>query len=30
MRRLIFPLVLGVTGVAILMSLGFWQLRRME
>ena len=30
MRRYIFPVLMGVVGVAILMSLGFWQLRRME
>ena len=30
MRRYIFPLLLGLVGVAILLSLGFWQLRRME
>ena len=30
MRRYVFPVLLGVLGVAILMSLGFWQLRRME
>jgi len=30
MRRFLFPLVLGVVGVAVLTSLGFWQLRRME
>jgi len=30
MRRYLFPLVLGVLGVALLTSLGFWQLRRME
>jgi surfeit locus 1 family protein len=30
MRVYVFPLLLGVVGVAILMSLGFWQLRRME
>lgn len=30
MRRYIFPVLMGVIGVAILMSLGFWQLRRME
>jgi len=30
MRRYAFPLILGVAGVAILLSLGFWQLRRME
>ena len=30
MRRYAFPVLLGIVGVAILMSLGFWQLRRME
>jgi surfeit locus 1 family protein len=30
MRRYVFPILMGVVGVAILMSLGFWQLRRME
>jgi surfeit locus 1 family protein len=30
MRRYLFPVVMGVMGVTILMSLGFWQLRRME
>jgi surfeit locus 1 family protein len=30
MRRYVFPVLLGITGVAVLMSLGFWQLRRME
>lgn len=30
MRRYIFPVLMGVVGVSILMSLGFWQLRRME
>lgn len=30
MRRYLFPVVLGVAGVAVLMSLGFWQLDRME
>lgn len=30
MRRYLFPVLMGVVGVAILMSLGFWQLRRME
>jgi surfeit locus 1 family protein len=30
MRRYLFPVVMGVMGVTILMSLGFWQIRRME
>lgn len=30
MRRYLFPLLLGVVGVSILMSLGVWQMRRME
>lgn len=30
MRRYIFPVLMGIVGVAILMSLGFWQVRRME
>jgi surfeit locus 1 family protein len=30
MRRYLFPVLLGIVGVAVLMSLGFWQLRRME
>ncbi len=30
MRRYFFPVLMGVVGVAILMSLGFWQMRRME
>ncbi|MCU0902672.1 MAG: SURF1 family protein [Tabrizicola sp.] len=30
MRRYAFPVLLGLVGVAILMSLGFWQLDRME
>jgi surfeit locus 1 family protein len=30
MRRYVFPVLMGVVGVSILMSLGFWQLRRME
>ena len=30
MGRYVFPLLMGVVGVALLMSLGFWQLRRME
>jgi surfeit locus 1 family protein len=29
MRRYIFPLLLGLIGIAILLSLGFWQLRRL-
>lgn len=29
MKRYIFPLVLGVVGVAILVNLGLWQLRRL-
>lgn len=28
--RFVFPVLLGIVGVAILLSLGFWQLRRME
>jgi surfeit locus 1 family protein len=28
--RLIFPLLLGLAGVAVLASLGFWQLQRLE
>ncbi|WP_141693126.1 SURF1 family protein [Thioclava sp. SK-1] len=30
MKRFVFPLVLGVVGVAILLSLALWQLRRLE
>lgn len=30
MRRYLFPMILGLGGIAILMSLGFWQLRRLE
>jgi surfeit locus 1 family protein len=30
MRRMLFPLFLGLGGIAILMSLGFWQLHRLE
>ena len=30
MRRLIFPLLLGVAGIAVLCSLGLWQVQRME
>ncbi|MDZ4086582.1 MAG: SURF1 family protein [Tabrizicola sp.] len=30
MRRYLFPIILGVSGVVVLMSLGFWQLARME
>ena len=29
MRRMIFPLLLGVVGVAVLLSLGIWQLQRL-
>lgn len=29
MRRYLFPVISGILGVAILLSLGFWQLRRM-
>ncbi len=29
-KRMIGPVIFGVVGVAILLSLGFWQLRRME
>ncbi len=30
MRRLIFPILLGVAGVAILLSLGVWQVQRLD
>lgn len=30
MRRYVFPVLMGVVGVAVLMRLGFWQLDRME
>lgn len=30
MRRVLFPLILGLGGIAILLSLGFWQLGRLE
>ncbi len=30
MTRLIFPILMGVVGVAILLGLGFWQLQRLE
>jgi len=30
MRRYVFPILMGVVGVMVLMSLGFWQMRRME
>ena len=29
MRRYIFPVLLGLVGIAILLSLGFWQMRRL-
>ncbi len=29
-RRLFFPILLGIAGTAVLMSLGFWQLHRLE
>lgn len=28
-KRMIFPLIFGITGIAILLSLGFWQVKRM-
>lgn len=30
MRRLVFPIVLGLAGVAVLLSLGIWQMQRMD
>lgn len=30
MRRILFPLILGIVGCAILVQLGLWQLRRMD
>lgn len=30
MRRILFPLILGIVGCAILIHLGLWQLRRLE
>ncbi len=30
MKRFVFPLLLGVVGVAVLVSLGVWQLQRLE
>ena len=30
MRRILFPLILGIVGCAILVQLGLWQVRRME
>lgn len=30
MRRYLFPVMTGILGVAILLSLGFWQLRRLD
>lgn len=30
MRRYAFPILMGLVGVAVLINLGFWQLRRME
>jgi surfeit locus 1 family protein len=29
-RRMIFPLLLGITGTAVLVSLGLWQLQRLD
>lgn len=30
MRRYLFPVILGIVGVAILLNLGFWQVRRLH
>lgn len=30
MRRYVFPVILGLAGIAILMTLGIWQLKRLE
>ena len=30
MTRLIFPLLMGIVGIAVLLSLGFWQVQRLE
>ena len=30
MRRYLFPLLLGLGGIAILLSLGLWQVRRLQ
>ncbi|CAM5535001.1 SURF1 family protein [Frigidibacter albus] len=30
MRRILFPLILGLGGAAILVSLGLWQLQRLD
>ncbi len=29
-KRMIFPIIFGITGIAILLYLGFWQVRRMH
>ena len=29
MRKLFFPIILGVSGVAVLLYLGFWQMQRL-
>ena len=30
MRKLLFPLIIGIGGIAVLLWLGFWQLDRLE